>query len=229
VLLLVWAALGVGCDANIVTRVGKGPVVRELRNPTSVESADGLPLPDLTAPPSEVILIGDLDLTVRVGRTLAVWVEGHGDLLSDLETNFEAERLVVRVRPGVRLQPAPTVEIELPRLARLEQTGSGSARVLDVAGPRLELMQLGSGDLGVTGEVEQLSFEMQGSGEVDLAGLRAADIVVRMVGSGNARVMALRELTGELVGSGDLEQLGSAQLQKLDVTSIGSGRLKRRK
>lgn len=204
-----------GCDVSLTTVSGTGPVVREARALT----------PATTAAPSEVRLVGELDLDVRVGPALAVFVEGHQDLLPHVLIRVDGGVVVVEVEEGLRLAPPPHIDLALPALCALSLAGPGSARVSGAQAPELDLSLAGSGDLTVDGTAGLVRLEAIGSGDVDLAGVRADEVVVDKVGSGLVRVQASRAVRGTLVGSGDLEWAGDGAA--VEVDRIGSGEVRR--
>jgi hypothetical protein len=215
------AAAGLGaCDVATVTVTGSGPIVREMRTfgaATDV-SQGGAGAPD------EVRLIGELDLSVHVGRELAVWIDGHTELVGLVAVSLEGRLLSLSLPRNTRLVPPPHIQVELPALAALSVVGAGTARVADVAGDSLSLSLSGSGDLAVTGAVRRVTLELLGSGEAHLEGLVADEVDVDKVGSGVARVAATVALRGKIVGSGDI--LYDERTPTVAVDSIGSGRVR---
>ncbi len=212
-----WLALGAGlaagCGTGQVTLTGAGPIVREARElgPGASSRVDAIELQ------------GALDLDVRVGGPLAVFLEGHGDLLAHVDVELRGAELVVAVARGVRLVPPPRVAIELPELSRLELVGSGTARVGGVQGEALAVALVGSGDVVLEGRVERLELELSGSGELDAGRLVAREVRVDQQGSGRTTVHATELLAGRGVGSGDLECI--VRPARSDVRWVGSGQL----
>lgn len=202
------------CGGPLVSVTGTGPVVRESRA-LGLESAAG------NRVPSAVRLEGELDLTVRAGRELAVWIDGHADLVRLVDVALEGELLAVAPPSNTRLVPAPHVEIELPALAALRVVGPGTARAVGIDSEALDLALVGSGDLTVSGVARRVTLELHGSGEVHLEDLAAEEVDIDKVGSGVARVAARATLRGTNVGSGDV--LYVSRPATIAVDSVGSG------
>ncbi|MEZ6013616.1 MAG: DUF2807 domain-containing protein [Planctomycetota bacterium] len=207
----------VACDVGAQVVRGVGPVVREARAVGGIAGTS-------TAAPDGIQLSGEVDLNVRVGRTFAVWIEGHDDLIGFVETRMDDAGLRVSVPSAVRLVPPPHVEVELPGLVRLGMSGSGSVRIEGVQGEALALTLVGSGDLDVEGSVQRVTLGMTGSGDADLDALLAEEVKVNKTGSGAARVYAARALDGEILGSGDLSYRGGASDVRVKI--LGSGRVR---
>jgi hypothetical protein len=113
------------------------------------------------------------------------------------------------------------------KLGPLELTlsGSGNVYLKDLSADRLGLSISGSGNVDTSGQAEQCTFGISGSGDVSAAALVCQETTVRIAGSGDARVQARKALAVSISGSGDVTYVGDPQV----TSSIaGSGSVRRR-
>lgn len=201
-------ALGAGCSLHLNETVhGSGAPTSEIRS----EGASFTTL----------VVEGPIECVVEVGGA-TTWVSVHGDdnLLEYLETIVDDGVLLVRIAPGIRLEPTPRVEVLVPDLARVDLEGSGAVRVAGVTGERFECNLAGSGELSASGRVEVLTVERDGSGDLDLTELVAEEALVDSDGSGYVYVHATRELEVDLSGSGRVVYRGTPNVS---ARTRGSG------
>jgi hypothetical protein len=202
------------------------------------------------APFQAVSSTASVDMTVRQGPQ-AVQVEVDDNLLPLLETVVEESSqgtvLVVRWKRGASLMTRAKVKVHLvvPTLSALSLSGSGDARVLSFATPKLAVAVSGSGDVSLPGlSAEELAVKISGSGDVSgdgkatkvkigisgsgdvrFADLSADEVAVRIAGSGDAAVNAQRSLDVKIAGSGDVVYRGSPSVTK---SVAGSGTVRPR-
>jgi hypothetical protein len=97
------------------------------------------------------------------------------------------------------------VEATVPRLTGVEASGSGDVDADGVDAGSLDVRSDGSADISLEGAARQLTLDLSGSGDADLADLEARDARVTLSGSGDAVVRAGR-LARHVDGSGDLRR-----------------------
>jgi hypothetical protein len=81
----------------------------------------------------------------------------------------------------------------------------------------------GSGDVSARGRVDTLHVAVDGSGDMDLADLRAGEAAVAIHGSGDADLRVDGALRANVEGSGDVRYRGPAQVAS-DVEGSGDVR-----
>ncbi len=94
----------------------------------------------------------------------------------------------------------------------VELTGSGDvvSERTEVAG-KTTITLLGSGDVRMSGRTETLEVTLRGSGDVVADALNANDCDVHVFGSGDVRVDCARSMRSETMGSGSVNNSGSAR------------------
>jgi len=103
---------------------------------------------------------------------------------------------------------------------QLRINGSGGINLAFEA-QRLKCDILGTGNITVKGSAKEGDVEINGSGNYNAADLKTEKSVVRILGSGSARVDAREELECHILGSGNV--LYRSDPPKLKVDSRGSG------
>ncbi|MCP3917399.1 MAG: DUF2807 domain-containing protein [bacterium] len=170
-----------------------------------------------------VAVRGSIDARVRVGEPAHVMITGDDNLIEYVETSVENGRLIVQVRRGFRLDPAPRIEIGASQLESLQLVGAGTLRVEGVDDETIELGLEGSGDLECRGRVGQLVATVTGSGTMDLFDLVAQDAQVEISGSGDIETRAERALSVSVSGSGDVLYRGEPEISQ---SIAGSGEVR---
>ena len=102
-------------------------------------------------------------------------------------------------------------------------SGSGDVR-LELEVGRLECDISGSGSMRFSGKTDSLDVSITGAGNIRALDMQAANVSLKITGSGNCEVNASKTLNVKITGSGDVKYKGSPQISK-KVT--GSGNIKK--
>jgi len=155
-----------------------------------------------------------VEVRVRVGAPQRVEVHAGEKVIDDVRTAVHDGTLEVTFdHHGFGGDPV-VVEATVPRLTAIDVSGSGDVHVDGVSANALEIRSDGSADVTVRGAAGRLELDMDGSGDADLADLRAATAHVEMGGSGDADVRAEQRLEVTVDGSGDLRYHGDPELER---------------
>ncbi|MBD1392512.1 DUF2807 domain-containing protein [Mucilaginibacter sp. ZB1P21] len=107
---------------------------------------------------------------------------------------------------------------------KLKLAGSGDLTgKVDVRS--LESSLSGSGDITISGRAESSSVSVVGSGDFTGQNLATANTIVKVAGSGDARVNATDKLEASVVGSGDVHYTGA--VKNVTSSKAGSGDVSR--
>lgn len=174
------------------------------------------------SPFDRIVNKSSLDLMVREDDTYRVAVTIDANLQQYVATRIKDQTLVVEITESIRHQGEAAVLVTLPRLAGLEVSGSGDARVaLGKTAHELSVDADGSGDVTVSGDTTKLHVGLTGSGSGMVTGA-TQDLDAEAAGSGDlsftGKAQTLHVITS---GSGDVKLSGSAS--KLRADSTGSG------
>lgn len=201
---------------------GSGELVQERRaqrhvGTVEIDTGVGLAVTVLALPPTAE---PDGSKGSRIGDTI-VWVEAPADLTRYVESRVVGDVLRIAVSDGVRLRPAPTVEVHVADLKTVRATGAGSVRVDAEAGlGALELEASDTVRLSARGDVDRLELRLAGTADAHLFGLAARTAVVEHSGSGDGWLLVSEHLEARLVSSGDVFVDGAPSVAA-EVTGSG--------
>jgi hypothetical protein len=173
---------------------------------------------------TRVVDRGAVDVRLHAGARQRVRVRAGQDVIGDVRTEVRDGTLDVSFEHHGFGGDAVVVEAWLPKLTGVEASGSGDVEGDSLDSSALEVRSDGSGDIALEGAARQLTVDLNGSGDADLAGVEAREARVRLSGSGDADVRAAERLDARVDGSGDIRYHGDpAVSQQLD----GSGGIDR--
>jgi len=194
---------------------------------------------------TEVSLSGIGNLTIRAGDTPALSVTADDNLLPLIETETSGKKLSIHTKSGFSLRPNSPISITLtlPKLEKLNVSGSGNATAERINGDNLTiklsgagnatlhevtcktltLSLSGAGNARLDGGAEKVTARISGAGDIDAAALKVGTADVQVSGAGNASVWATDELKVRVSGAGDVKYKGSP---KIDQKVSGAGSVK---
>ena len=186
---------------------------------------------------------GPMDIILQDSPTPGVRVECDQNLLPYIITETEGKTVHIKQKQGYNLQSdnpmrvyvsAPVFnEVALggsgniksqsvlvnPDKMSLRLSGSGNIDV-QVNTPELESKTSGSGNTKLSGSADEWDASLSGSGNFYCFGLNTQKAEVSINGSGDAEVMASKQLTLKINGSGNIKYRGNANV---DSHINGSG------
>lgn len=119
---------------------------------------------------------------------------------------------------------AVVFRLSLEHLQQIQSIGFGAIEVAGISEPFLRVEGIGSGSTSVSGEVDELTLSLTGSGDFDGSGLDAQRATAKLSGSGDARLKVSEQLQAELSGSGSVEFTGNPMVTQ---NASGSGRARK--
>jgi len=206
-------AMTSGC-VNCVQVNNGGPMIKGSGNITTQNR---------TVPPfTSIRLESPADVVIDRTGTQSLSVTADDNLVDLLTSAVKDGVLYLGVPKGKSFQAKSLIyQITVADLRGIDLRGSGDIKADHLDGPALSVSIAGSGDIRLTGRVEEFTLSVRGSGDVDAAGLQAKRARVDIGGSGDATVNASDTLDVRIAGSGDLTYLGSPKLTK-DIHGSGS-------
>jgi hypothetical protein len=165
---------------------------------------------------------GAHEIRITCQEPLSLEVRADEDALPWISTEVRDRTLVLDTVRGALVPRAAQVFVSVPELEAVVLSGSGSVRLLDATGAKLEIILSGSGEIRAEGETGVLTARLSGSGSLDLRLLRARTVSITLSGSGDAQVHAAEELRAELSGSGDVVYYGGPKEVHRRVTGSGT-------
>jgi len=153
--------------------------------------------------PAKVVVTGPQDAIAEV-----VIDDGHIRLRHD---RYDGEGL--------------SIAITAPAVSRFEMEGSGKLSVSGYRQDQLTLDLSGDADVKVAGEAKAVSLSLSGSGNADLADLKARSADVDISGSGDATIAPSDAARIDISGSGDVTL--RTDPPKVQSNISGSGEVRR--
>ncbi len=176
---------------------------------------------------SRIKLSGSMDLYVSVGKDPGVKLTFDDNLIDFIETEVRGKTLKIWSEESYSSSRGCRIDISVPTLETVRLSGSGDIEIYDLNGDVFEYAVSGSGDLQVSGKVDEVEIKVTGSGDVDARDLEAAEVYVRVSGSGDVRVFASESFDGRVSGSGDILFYGDPEHVSRHVSGSGDIRRKR--
>jgi hypothetical protein len=194
---------------NTSTVVGSGKVTSQTRSATGFSS---------------VVLKGSANVTITLGPSESIVVEGDDNILPLIETDVQNDQLVINTRPNTHLTTSNPVRVTVTvkTLKGVTLSGSGNMDVSGLEGGRLLFELPGSGNITVNGTADSVNVSLPGSGNIYCDGLKAKSASVTLNGSGNIKVYASDSLDASIRGSGEIRYAGDPVTVNKSVTGSGS-------
>lgn len=176
--------------------------------------------------------LGRVKTTIQ-GDKLIVESQGSGVQITSAHGNIYVGSISGGVYVnGVRIDAGGTgggrvvVGVALPELPALKITGSADVSLMDLRQESLEIQVEGSGDVAVTGQVEQLVVSIAGSGDVYARELVAQRAQLSISGSGDISAHVTSDVVAVIAGSGDIVVRGNPPVRRKQVVGAGSVKFK---
>lgn len=226
-LLAVFNIVLTSCDKEFIS--GSGNVITETRPVAAYTDIDA---------------DGQFHIHLRQGTDGPVEITADDNIMRAIETYVSGNTLRIRIKSGVKLHSAGTIDIYLQsaKYFSVDFSGSGSVESLDtirteyfayradgsgnarfkILTDRLDTQLNGSGDMQLFGSATSFRSQISGSGDVSGLDLLCQDVNISVKGSGNHTLSVSHSLDVSIRGSGDVRYKGAASVKK-DIQ--GSGRV----
>jgi putative autotransporter adhesin-like protein len=181
--------------------VVEGPyIVRLTAGPASAATASGSPAA------LDRVSIDVSGRTLRIRRVRSSWGGNPGAQEGPLTVE-----LATRMVRSVRLIGPARLDVDRVEGLRVDLIveGSGHLRATNVEADNLSLGLAGSGRLEVAGAAENLTADIQGTGDVDASALRVQSAAITTTTTGNVAAFAARSANVNALGLGEVTILGS--------------------
>jgi hypothetical protein len=205
---------------------GQGPSVSETRTPGNFNKISSM----LSA-----------DIVWESGQVFEVQMNGQANILALLRTEIDGNTLKLYFDGNISTHEPIQIKVISPSISGVEMNGSGNFTALskingeqvsleingsgnisvpDVSAIKLTTQIVGSGDLSLGGQSNQLQIEILGSGNFKGKSLSANEVSATIAGSGDIYCQAVTTLKAEIMGSGNVYYSGSASVQS-DIAGSG--------
>lgn len=186
---------------------------------------------------------GQFDVHITNGAEFKVEINSEENLIPYIETRVSENTLLIDI-PGlhsVRNRLPMMVNITLPTLAGIKQSGSGNITTDYFTCDKIELFISGSGSIStsvdanivdatisgsgwikIAGDANQSNLAISGSGNIDSYNLLVNSCNANISGSGNMQVNASKSVYAKISGSGNIYYTGNPAIE---VNISGSGKV----
>jgi hypothetical protein len=186
---------------------------------------------------------GNFDVQITKGNEFKVEINADENIIPYIETNVSENTLLIDI-PGwhnVRNQLPMIVNVTVPTLAGIKQSGSGNITTDYFTCDKMELFISGSGSIStmvdanivdatisgsgwikITGDANQSNLTISGSGNIDSYNLLVNSCNANISGSGNMQIKAVKSIYAKISGSGNIYYTGNPGIE---VNISGSGKV----
>jgi putative autotransporter adhesin-like protein len=196
----------------------------------------------------KIAVAGSFDVKLFKGKEGAITIKADENLMEYIITEVKSGTLKIKTKKGYNISTRKTIVVTVPfndidavSLAgsgdiysedminsselKLSIAGSGNLN-LKVSTKNLKSSIAGSGNMNLSGDTDQLTCSIAGSGNIDSYNLKATIATVKIAGSGDVKVNAVKEIHAKNVGSGNIYYSGNPSVEK--TSSVGSGSIKKK-
>jgi hypothetical protein len=189
--------------------------------------------------------VGFMDIHLKKGTEGQITVTTDDNLQQYVEIEVKNNKLIIKTKKNCNLRTNKGIIITVPfeDISKVILTGSGDIETKDmitanefnaslfgsgdlklaVKSPKVQVIIAGSGDVTMSGSTSNLAVELSGSGDFKGFDIESQATNVSISGSGNAKVVAKKNLVARVSGSGDVVYKGNPE--KKDVKVLGSGNI----
>lgn len=191
-----------------------------------------------------LVLEGAMDVDLTPSDTRSVVVEAQANIAELVTAEVRDGVCHLSTREGYSTDKPFIVHIALPTFDRITLQGSGDVKglgafrmdalalstvgsgdiTLDVQAQEVSIAISGSGDMKLTGGCTQLKMNVAGSGDVNARDLRSERASVDIAGSGDVIVNTSKDLAASVTGSGDVVYAGMPTRVQRSISGSGDVR-----
>lgn len=167
---------------------------------------------------------GSADIHVEIGESFSVKLTIDDNLTDALKFEVTGKTLDISTDKSYSTDKEEQVVITMPALREIEIYGSSDVVIKEMDQRVFAYSVYGSGDLDISGSVDELDIWISGSGDIAARTLTADEVFVRITGSGDAEVNATESIEAQISNSGEVVYYGKPRHTWNSVT--GSGRIR---
>ncbi len=155
------------------------------------------------------------------GNQQSVEIEAQQNIIDNIETEVKKGAWNIKFNQRVKDRKPIIINITIPDIRALSIAGSG-----DIIGKsafenleQLDLSIAGSGNIELTGSVQDMKVSIAGSGDIKAEKFKANNCEVSIAGSGDCYVHVDSDLKISIAGGGDVNYKGNPKIK----SSIAGG------
>jgi hypothetical protein len=225
-MLVIFTFVLTGCSKEVLG--GSGNVITEKRQPGNF---------------TDVVVSGNFIVKLQESDTTQVEVRTDDNFMRVVETYVSGTTLYIKLKDGVRLVQANSIQVNLksPLYHAITYSGEGTVSCIDtlhtdhfsytvnsnndavflVKTPKLDFVLNGNGHMDIRGSVDNYHCEVNGNPDISGTALAAADASITLNGSGKHSINIRNTLNAIIKGSAKIQYLGDPVVHS-DVQGTGS-------
>jgi len=171
-------------------------------------------------------LRGAAEIDVVVGQSASLKIEGSQYAVKNLRTEVSGDTLSIEAKKsgwawfGDRDELKFT--ITMPKLTTLLSSGAGSIHVSGLNGGEQLVRIAGAHSIEARGQLDKLTVELDGAGNVDYSKVTTQDAKVTVNGAGHVVVKPTQSLSATVNGVGAIHYVGEPQKVESSIHGIGT-------
>ena len=166
---------------------------------------------------------GTFIVNITQGPTQSLEIIADDNIIDKVNTRVSANQLNIYLEEGNYKNTYLEANITVPDLNGIKNEGTGDVTVFDFQRVgTMEIENVGSGNISIAGYTDNLIIENEGSGIINCSEFMAANVDLRIEGSGDCEVHCTESLNLKIEGSGNVYYKGSPTI---NANISGSGQV----
>lgn len=230
--------------AHLPTKAIFGLLITMISFSACLDTVDGVGPVEVTkrniAGFNELILEVPANVTIVISDSVQCVISAQKNIADVIETSIEGDQLTILSKQRIRATKPINIVLSVRSISSIRVDGSGDVNTINtIKGDELDLNINGSGDIDVIAEVNDLKTKINGSGDIKISGkvsthkgqingsgnflgsnLLSEESKININGSGDAKINAGSLLDVTIVGSGNVNYIGTPTI-KTKITGSG--------
>lgn len=171
-------------------------------------------------PFDKVMVSGAYTIKITCGETPQCLLRGDRNLLDRILTQVENGQLIVRNGDSLRMKQPLEIELQLPKLVEFYAEGSHEILIESLDEDIFSLILDGANLANVTGNVNMLSLQLNGSSVVDCKNLRSTSVNATASGTTSAQIHVDHSLTVNATGLSEVIYSGKPTSVDVELSGL---------
>ena len=166
---------------------------------------------------------GTFVVNITQGAAQSLEVIADDNIINRVKTTVSNDQLKIYLEDGNYKKTYLEVNITVADLHSIQNEGTGDITVFEfLSAGNMDIENTGSGNISIAGFVDHLNIQNEGSGTINCSEYMAANVEVRIEGSGDCEVHCTESLNVIIEGSANVYYKGSPVI---DISVSGSGQV----
>lgn len=164
---------------------------------------------------------GTFGVNITQGPTQSLEIIADDNIIGRVKTTVSDRQLKIHLEDGNYKNTYLEANITVADLNGIKNEGIGDITVFELQNTGImEIENIGTGNIAIAGYTDNLTIINEGSGTINCAEFMAANVDLRIEGSGDCEVYCTENLKVTIEGSGSVYYKGSPSMI-VDITGSG--------